>query len=72
MSTLSVSDLPRFGRRLRRRREEIRLTPTLAAKRAGISLASLCNIEDGRNLPSLPVYQNLCHVLRISPGKLLA
>lgn len=71
MSTVSVEDLPKFARRLKSRREELKLTPTEVAKRCNMSLATLCNIEEARHLPSLPKYRVLCRVLRVSPGKLL-
>jgi len=68
---LSVKDLPKFGKKLRQRREQLNLTPTEVAKRADINLATLLNIEEARYLPSLPVYRKLARVLRFSPGKLL-
>ena len=71
MSTPSVEDMPKFGRTLRKRRELLKLTPTDVAKKCGMALATYCNVEDSRSLPSLPNYKKLCRVLRISPGKLL-
>lgn len=69
MST--VKDIPAFGRRVKARREKIKLTPTEVAERLGVALATYCNVEEGRHLPSLPVYRKLCRVLRVSPGELL-
>ncbi len=63
--------LPKFGPELKKRREALELTPSAVAKKAGVSLAGYCNIEEGRWLPSLAVYQNLCKALNISAGKLL-
>jgi len=45
---LSVKDLPKFGKKLRQRREQLNLTPTEVAKRADINLATLLNIEEAR------------------------
>lgn len=71
MSTLTVEDLPKFAPKLRARRERMGMTPTDVADKTGIALATYCNIEDARHLPSLPIYQRLCKVLQLSPGKLL-
>jgi DNA-binding XRE family transcriptional regulator len=63
--------LPKFGPALKKRREQLNLNPSTVAVRAEISLSTYCNFEEGRYLPSLPVYRILCKVLGISPGKLL-
>jgi DNA-binding XRE family transcriptional regulator len=71
MTQLNVSDLPKFGAALRSRRMELRLKSSQVARGAGIPRSTYCNLEEGRYLPSLPVYQKLCLVLKLSPGKLL-
>lgn len=69
---LNVTDIPKFGADLKKRREIVKLTATEAAKKSGMTLGNYLNIEAGRNLPSLVAYKQLCRVLRISPGMLLA
>lgn len=67
----TVKEMPNVGKRIAERREKLKLTQTQAAKKMGVSLGALANIEASRHLPGLPVYRKICRVLGVSPGKLL-
>jgi len=67
----TVKELPHVGKRIAQRREQLRMTKTEAAKAVGMSLGGYANIEAAKYLPGLPLYRNICRVLKVSPGKLL-
>ena len=59
------------GKRIRKRRKEMKLRQTELAKAAGISNHYLCNIERGKSIPSLEVFVEICNALRVTPDYLL-
>ena len=56
----------RIGVRLRRLRKEQKLTLAVLAQRADVSLSYLSAVENGVNLPSLPVLARLTEALNVS------
>jgi len=60
-----------FGRRVKKARQEMLLTSQSLAKRCGVSPVFIRHVEEGRKLPSLPVFVNICNASRISPAFLL-
>jgi len=48
---------------LRRRRESLELSRNGLAQKAGISVQSVCFIENGVNSPSLATLLRICHAL---------
>ena len=56
----------RIGVRLRRLRKERQLTLAVLAQRADLSLSYLSAVENGVNLPSLPVLARLTEALNVS------
>ena len=60
-----------MGKRIQLRRKEMRLKQTQLAEKAGISNHNLCNIENGRAVPSLEVFADICCALRVTPDYLL-
>jgi transcriptional regulator with XRE-family HTH domain len=62
----------RIGRRLRRRRQELRLTLASVAELASISTSYLSAVEKGSNLPSLPVLARVTEALGTTIPNVLA
>lgn len=60
-----------FGRRLKKARQEMRLTSEQVAGKCGVSPAFIRQAESGVRLPSLSVFINICKTLQISPAYLL-
>lgn len=60
-----------FGRRLRKVRQEMELTPQQVASSCGVSTVFINQVEMGNRLPSLTVFANICKTLQISPAYLL-
>lgn len=59
--------LPRvLGKRIQRRRKELKFTQEELADKIGISRAYMGYIEQGRNAPSLEVLEKIARVLKIS------
>lgn len=58
--------MAQFKDRLRGLRSERRMTQKELAKAVGVSTASICNWENGDNLPSLLVAKELADVLGTS------
>lgn len=50
---------------MRRRRQEHKITQTDLARKIGLSVSQMNNIENGRALPSLAVYFRLCMALGV-------
>jgi transcriptional regulator with XRE-family HTH domain len=61
----------RFGRRVRGRREELRLTQVALAEVLGLDDSTVRAIEAGRRLPSVDVLRNLAKALDTRVGTLL-
>ncbi len=56
---------------LRRRREALSLSRNGLAQKAGISVQSVCFIENGVNSPSLSTLLRICHALETKPETVL-
>jgi transcriptional regulator with XRE-family HTH domain len=75
--TLPTADLPdpsvavRFGARVRAARQRQGLTLEALAAAAGISRATLSNLERGEHSPSLTAATNVARALRVSLAELL-
>ena len=61
----------RLGLRLRERRTDLDCTLSEAAQRADVSVSYLSAIENGNNLPSLPILARLVNALGLSLNELL-
>lgn len=61
-----------MGSRLRKRRAELGLTLTEAARRADVSTSYLAAVENGTSTPSLPVLLRITHALEMTIGRFLA
>ncbi len=59
--------LPRvLGKKIQKKRHEMRLNQEELAEKIGISRAYMGYIEQGRNTPSLEVLEKLARVLKVS------
>lgn len=56
-----------LGTRLKKARNEKKLTQDFVAENVNISTDLLRNIENGRNIGSVPTLLNLCNFLEITP-----
>lgn len=63
--------LNEVGARVARYRRQAHLTQAELAARTGMHVVPLCDIENGRHLPSLPVLYRLAQELRVSADVLL-
>lgn len=61
----------RFGRRVRTRREQLRLTQADLSAKVGLSRASIANIEGGRQAVLLHQFLALAEALTIPPMELI-
>lgn len=59
-----------LGKNLKYARKELKYTKEFTAESVNISIDLLRNIENGRNVGSVPTLLNLCNFLKISPNKL--
>ena len=59
-----------LGTRLKKARIEKKLTQDFVAENVNISTDLLRNIENGRNIGSIPTLLNLCNFLEITPDTL--
>lgn len=59
-----------LGKNLKQARKELNYTQEFVAENVNISIDLLRNIENGRNIGSVPTLLNLCNFLKISPNKL--
>lgn len=64
-------DKVEFGRRLKKVRQEMRVTTQQLADNSGVSSVFIRQIEKGGKLPSFLVFVNICKTLQISPAYLL-
>lgn len=60
-----------LGKRISQRRHELGLKQCVLAEKSGISNNDLSNIENGRSIPSLETFSDICMALSITPDCLL-
>lgn len=60
-----------LGKRIALRRHELGLKQCILAEKSGISNNYLSNIENGRSIPSLETFSEICIALSITPDYLL-
>ncbi len=65
------TDYKELGKRIAKRRKELKLKQSEVNSRAGLSDKYLSNIERGVSVPSIDVLMRLCAVLKITPDSLL-
>jgi len=61
-----------FGRNVRRKRQDRKITLEALADQVGLSYSYLGEIERGRRNPTLAVVERLAEALKVDPGDLLA
>lgn len=59
-----------LGKNLKQARKNLKYTQEFVAESVNISIDLLRNIENGRNVGSVPTLLNLCNFLKLSPNKL--
>ena len=59
-----------LGKNLKQARKDLKYTQEFVSEGVNISIDLLRNIENGRNVGSVPTLLNLCNFLKISPNKL--
>ena len=59
-----------LGEKLKKARKKLKYTQEYVAENVDISIDLLRNIENGRNIGSVPTLLNLCNFLKISPNTL--
>lgn len=59
-----------LGKNLKQVRKDLKYTQEYVAEGVNISIDLLRNIENGRNVGSVPTLLNLCNFLKVSPNKL--
>lgn len=59
-----------LGKNLKKARKDKKLTQEFVAEKVNISADLLRNIENGRNIGSIPTLLNLCNFLEITPDDL--
>lgn len=59
-----------LGEKLKKARKKLKYTQEFVAENVDISIDLLRNIENGRNIGSVPTLLNLCNFLKISPNTL--
>ena len=64
-------DFNMLGKRIAQRRHELGLKQCVLAEKSGISNNYLSNIENGRSIPSLETFSDICIALSITPDYLL-
>ncbi len=64
-------DFELLGKRISQRRHELGLKQCTLAEKSGISNNYLSNIENGRSIPSLETFSDICIALSITPDYLL-
>ncbi len=64
-------DFKLLGKRIAQRRRELGLKQCTLAEKSGISNNYLSNIENGRSIPSLETFADICIALSITPDFLL-
>lgn len=61
-----------LGEKLKKARKKLKYTQEYVAENVDISIDLLRNIENGRNIGSVPTLLNLCNFLKISPNTLFS
>lgn len=61
-----------LGKNLKQARKDLKYTQEFVSEGVNISIDLLRNIENGRNVGSVPTLLNLCNFLCISPNSLFA
>lgn len=61
-----------LGKNLKQARKKLKYTQDYVAENVNISIDLLRNIENGRNIGSVPTLLNLCNFLKISPNTLFS
>lgn len=64
-------DFTLLGKRIAKRRHELGYKQCTVAEKAGISNNYLSNIENGKSIPSLETFADICHALSTTPDYLL-
>ena len=64
-------DFEQLGKRIAQRRHELGLKQCTLAEKSGISNNYLSNIENGRSIPSLETFSDICVALSLTPDYLL-
>lgn len=64
-------DFNLLGKRIAKRRHELGYKQCLVAEKAGISNNYLSNIENGKSIPSLETFADICNALSTTPDYLL-
>lgn len=64
-------DFSVLGKRIAQRRHELGLKQCAVAEKAGISNNYLSNIENGKSIPSLQTFSDICIALSTTPDYLL-
>ena len=59
-----------LGNKLKRARKKLKYTQEYVAEKVDISIDLLRNIENGRNIGSVPTLLNLCNFLKVTPNTL--
>ena len=59
-----------LGKNLKKARKKLKYTQEFVAENVNISIDLLRNIENGRNIGSVPTLLNLCNFLKVSPNTL--
>lgn len=61
-----------LGEKLKEARKKLKYTQEYVAENVDISIDLLRNIENGRNIGSVPTLLNLCNFFKISPNTLFS
>ena len=61
-----------LGKKIKKARKNLKYTQEYVAENIDISIDLLRNIENGRNIGSVPTLLNLCNFLKISPNTLFS
>lgn len=64
-------DFTSLGKRIAKRRHELGYKQCIVAEKAGISNNYLSNIENGKSIPSLETFADICSALSTTPDYLL-
>ena len=60
-----------IGRRIKRRRQDLKIKQNALAERLDISNNHLSAIENGKENPSIEILIKICHSLKVTPDYLL-
>lgn len=59
-----------LGKKIKQARKNLKYTQEFVSENIDISIDLLRNIENGRNVGSIPTILNLCNFLKVSPNNL--